>query len=538
MKDQVQVVKDAIAKIIECSENKEHQNLVYYALSKKLFQVYGDFKISDLPFNLKNGWNRYFNAQNIQDEASFDIINKIEKVLDNTIPQNDDKIIVVTLISFVHSEKENGSKTYLSKLETIVSSIAILNLWNHIRTSEYFTIKYHPYCFFKLMLDKYFNETNQKKKEIPLELKLFWEKIDVEFNYENNGSLNEFSELLMKVTKEKSFDYILEVTSCLIANYDRYYWNLDSEKRPIIPPHKWESFVLKLRIKNVATKLWETINSTYTYSFKKEPLPVFQMLVDYYMSYHIFDEELPKKWKDTLNELKQHTHICINNTSSGIFKKIKEILDSEINQDETLLSEIVEFFVEKYSELNVNEGGEYILPKELVNFIYWYAVGTEACTTELAIYNPFAGLSAYGVEHINGLNCQLKNDIIYTDNLDEIAKCKETYRKYPWYHGVESNQTNRLIGNVRLLVKNPINLEQIYITSDDSMNDEIDSYYGGWTFIATPPIASQETSTDSLVEIMTKLVNKYIDASGMETAFFILPKTFCSDPSYYNLRQK
>lgn len=250
----------------------------------------------------------------------------------------------------------------------------------------------------------------------------------------------------------------------------------------------------------------------------------------------MYEFELPKKWQETLDELENVQSTCAA-VNKDLLYEFESQLDEFESADEKTLCDIVDFFVQKYAELNAEEGGEYILPKELANSIYWYAVDFEACATECAIYNPFAGLCSYGIEHAEGLNNQLQNEIVGKTSPEEIQKEKDFYSEYSWYHGVESNQTNRLIGSVRLLVHNPTNMEQMYIYAEDSIKDDIDYFKGGWTFIATPPIGSKEVSDWNLEQIYTKLVDKFIKAEGMKDAFFIYPKEFCVSSSYSNMRR-
>ena len=108
------------------------------------------------------------------------------------------------------------------------------------------------------------------------------------------------------------------------------------------------------------------------------------------MAFIAFLASSKPEWQETLDELEnvQSTCAAIN---KDLLHEFESKLDEFESADEKTLCDIVDFFVQKYAELNAEEGGEYILPKELVNLIYWYAVDFEACTTDCAIYNPFAG---------------------------------------------------------------------------------------------------------------------------------------------------
>ena len=287
----------------------------------------------------------------------------------------------------------------------------------------------------------------------------------------------------------------------------------------------------------ITESLWNVVNNSYVYSFKKEPLMIFHLLVKKYMEKkEMYEFELPKKWQETLDELENVQSTCAA-VNKDLLHEFESKLDEFESADGKTLCDIVDFFVQKYAELNAEEGGEYILPKELANFIYWYATGIEQWAAYCAIYNPFAGLCSYGIEHAEGLNYQLQNELEGKTSPEEIQKEEDPYSECSWYHGVESNQINRLIGSVRLLVHNPANLEKMYIHADDSIKDDIEDFWGAWTFISTPPIGSKDISDEVLEDMYRKLVDKFIKAEVMRDAFFIFPKEFCVSSSYSNMRR-
>lgn len=528
MEENIKKVVDSIMGVINDSETysfEENPAPIFNILLKNWENTRG-ITHSEMPNGYQNRWNRLTNSDFINNDS--DVLLRIEELIDANVLS---ETSLLRLMFDLSCKIDNND--YLDGIKCLLEMEMAQRLWTKIGECNAYSYAENPTPIIKFLIDQYFQQSGKCSDGIPNALKNKWNEIcelSEQVNYD-------FSNILSDFTNKESYKY-LDFALFFIKKYEASYKKRGRVNEALITPWKLEEFVYGLKLDDIANRLWDIINSTYTYSFKKEPLPVFQVLVGYYREHHKFKDTIPEKWTKTLDELEQNTHNCIKNTAKEMFAKFRQALETKVDQDEKLLSNVVNFFAEKYSEFNTNEGGEYILPTELVDFIYWYAVGTEACTTELAIYNPFAGIAAYGEHHVQSLNSQLNDRIENINDLKEVLETEDEHKNSSWYHGVESNQTNRLIGNVRLFVNNPINLEQIYITSDDSMSDEIDGFTGGWTFIATPPIGSKDVSTDNLVDIMTNLVDKFITASGMEHAFFVLEKSFCSDKAYYKLRRK
>lgn len=528
MEKNIKVVTDSIIETIYKSQSnsfEENPTLAYNILLSIVEQM-EDFKYTDFSSRIQNRWKKLTSLTSMD---KFELSQKVEDVI-NIVNQKECQILEVLLDL---SCRLNSEDDYLGNFIYVIYAVQIQRIWKRLNDKEEYSFIDNPFPVFKLLINKCFEYRKYSlTKALKAKCDNFYElskNIDSEY-------LKDFAEYL-NFGESDVQEYILDMTLFFVKKYNASYYSLAVEKRPSIIPGQFEKLIYDLEIYKVTSKLWNIVNESYTYSFKKEPLPAFQVLVDYYTSNHAFDEELPKKWKDTLDELKNNTHNCITNTARELFKKFREVLDEEIKHDEILLANVVDFFVEKYAELHPNEGGEYILSKELVNFIYWSAVGGDGCTTDLALYNPFTGLGTFAKHHAESLREQLYGEIEDAENDHDINSLKESYNESSWYCGVESNSTNRLIGNVRLFVHNPTNLNQMHITSDDSLQDEIGGYTGGWTFIATPPIASEEVSEDVLIDITRKLIDKFVDATGMSDAFFVLPKTFCYAESYSYLRR-
>lgn len=527
MEKKVKMVVDSIMKVVNASETysfEENPALIFNILLEKWEHMLG-FQHTDLPNGLHNRWKKITFSECTDNDS--EMLSKIEKIINDKIGQNEMAVIK----SLTELSCRLNRSDFLESMIFIIQIVRLQKMWMEFENCENYSFFVNPSPVIKILVEQYFERSNKQIDEFPEVLRNKWNTICDSSKDVDIDCVNEFDE-------NDECLLLLDAALFFVKKYKTSYYNCGSDNRPSVTPWQLEEFIYDLKLDYVATKLWSTIGSAYPYSFKKEPLPVFQLLADYYVSNHFFEAEIPVKWKSTLNELKQITQSCIDNTAKGLFESFKETL-SLVNHDEILLAKVVDFFVDKYAELHIDEGGEYILPKTLIDFIYWTAVGCDGCTTELALYNPFAGLASYGKIHTEMLRFQLNDEIERAkDDQKEKESALGIYKEHSWYHGVESDQTNRLIGCVRLLVNNPTNLEQIHIAAEDSLVDEIEGFTGGWTFIATPPIASTEMSAEKFVGVLTILYDKFIDAEGMSDAYFVLPKLFCYDSAYAHLRNK
>jgi hypothetical protein len=97
----------------------------------------------------------------------------------------------------------------------------------------------------------------------------------------------------------------------------------------------------------ITESLWNVVNNSYVYSFKKEPLMIFHLLVKKYMEKKEMCEfELPEEWQETLDELEnvQSTCAAIN---KDLLHEFESKLDEFESADEKTLCDIVDFFVQK-----------------------------------------------------------------------------------------------------------------------------------------------------------------------------------------------
>lgn len=280
-------------------------------------------------------------------------------------------------------------------------------------------------------------------------------------------------------------------------------------------------------MEQIKKNLWNVLCESNSYSFENNPLPVFRTLAMFYIGRHDSLDKISTNWLDIL--------LTETNFPKDIEEKVVGILKDDIDNDLELLQELTEFLIEKYTSL-LQEEKVPVLSRDLENFIYWYATGYEATASELAIYNPYARLASFGREHISGLNYQF-NEHKKNHSVLELEDMKDIYSKYPQYYGYEDNQIFRYIANVRLLIQSSINKDNFFVYPEDSSSSNMEGFSGGWTLMTVPPVNFYSNPTDEDIELMTIMMYDFIKADGMKYAFLVMPKSFCYDQMYYNIRR-
>lgn len=288
----------------------------------------------------------------------------------------------------------------------------------------------------------------------------------------------------------------------------------------------------------IKNKLWSVVENSNVYSFQEDPLPIFWTFLIHYLKCTKNTVEIlsSENWLNFITELKEEVDLKSTEDIKCFCESFSHLLSEETSEDNEVLVELVEFFVNKYAELKKDSTNSPIMTNNLLDFIYWYAVGYEAATTELAIFNPFAGLASFGGRHAEGLNRQLEYAINGSEATD-VQESKATFKEYSHYHGGEINKTLRMIGLVRLLVNNPMNLEQMFIFDEDYQNKDWSGFSGGWTLMTIPPSYSSTDPTIFDKMVVENLVDKFVGADGFTNAFLLLPKSFCYESTYADIRR-
>ena len=278
-----------------------------------------------------------------------------------------------------------------------------------------------------------------------------------------------------------------------------------------------------------AEDLYSVLNSSVVYSFKKEPLPVFNILAEKYLSVRgIKSTDLPSNWFKVLSDLWSASTDC-EDTHYKLFESFKAKLNQAHISEPQVIGELVDFFADKYAALHKEDGGENIISKELLRFVYALALDRHSgCAVELSPLMPLTGLCAFGALH--GQYLIEEKATYYQGKADYSVQSLS---------GMETNKTNRLIGSVRLLTNFPSDGISAYheISPESYLDESFSGYGGGWTMVSILPFGSVDYSNETLVNMTQDLVNKFKESEGIIDAFFILPKSFCYDPAFMQVRK-
>lgn len=299
----------------------------------------------------------------------------------------------------------------------------------------------------------------------------------------------------------------------------------------------------------IKNNLWSIVENSKYYSFGENPFPIFHEILSFYIFDFIIDgksyEEIEQNNREYFNrcldifertkskcgELTEELSMLLENFSSELVKCV--------GKDQKLLAEIVDFFAEKYEVLYDNKSIIPYLSEDLADFIYWYAVeqDRETWVEDLALYNPYAGISLFGKKHIDTLESQIEmcrdNDFYTQEERENQIKDLKTV----FYYGEEPDLNLRLIANICMLIRTTEYFENTFVHSGDPVSDDINDFTGGWVFLGIPPLESYDKVMTSDVELISTLIDKFIEAKGMYFGIFLLPKLFCYDRAFERTRR-
>ena len=291
-------------------------------------------------------------------------------------------------------------------------------------------------------------------------------------------------------------------------------------------------------MKQISEKLWNVISNSSVYSFYENPLPLYNAILLMYL----FKGEkrkidiLSKDWVDTIISLVEGKDL--STLPQDILDVLCQLANEGILTDRSKAVKIVEFLSEKYYSHIIKDMDNPILSDNLQEFIYWLSTGIDSATTDLGLFNPYAGIGSFGVRHLKGLSQQLSYDIERNVLGEDAEKYKSHYREHTFYKGLENNETLRFIANVRLIFNTDItSLEHVRVNSLDANDFGMDGYIGGWTLVTVPPINFHSQPTSGDVDLVHKMMEEFINANGMSNAYIVLPKSFCYDDMYSDIRR-
>ena len=301
-------------------------------------------------------------------------------------------------------------------------------------------------------------------------------------------------------------------------------------------------------IKLLSNKLWEVLNSSPSYSFIKEPLPVFYLLLARYANQDVrisedkvgcyvtnLSFEFPSDRDDLLNNFPESCKKVIIREKT-LFERFYEIItegysDSEKNEwigvithgyYKYLHRDLIEFFVSKYSE---HSHIECLYPTKILNELWWRCAGdgNEECySCNAPVYVPFSGLSSYFLNAVE--NNYSFMDHCYNEepneNLSFIAKVRLNAWGYP----------SRLASHA-----NPV---------DNMENDPLKQWdwATNWAMVSIPPFGLKVKQTDEdgetkEIDVADFLIQRFLMNDRIKSAYLVLPLSFCYSPSFESLRK-
>ena len=304
-----------------------------------------------------------------------------------------------------------------------------------------------------------------------------------------------------------------------------------------------------LTIKTLQEQLWKVINSSSSYSFVREPLPVFYLLLARYSNQDVRITECDIKhyvWNLSFEYSTDRNDLLENfpDSCKKVLIREKEIFNSffdlithgynEGPKDEDtgvithgfykyIHRELVEFFIYKFSELSHIEC---IYPYEILKELHWACSGdgNEECYADNSpVYIPFSGLSSYFLHAEE--ECYSFMDHCYNEESDENMAFMAKVRLNAWGY------PSRIVSHanpVKFIDGNPLK------KWDSSKN---------WAMVSIPPFVLKVKQNDDNghikeIDVAEFLVNRFLEDENIQTAYLVLPLSFCYSPIFEHLRKK
>ena len=300
-------------------------------------------------------------------------------------------------------------------------------------------------------------------------------------------------------------------------------------------------------ITNLQKRLWELVNSSSSYSFVREPLPVFYLLlarysnqdvrisadkVERYVTNMSFEystdrdnllDNFPNSCEKVLFREKEIFERFFELITNGYYEGPKDECTGVITHGiyKYMHKELVEFFIQKYSELSHTECAQ---PEEILDMIFWEcAPENEFDYNEVCpVYVPFSGLSSYFLHAEE--NCSFVNHCCNeepNENLAFMAKVRLNAWGYP----------SRIVSHA-----NPI------ITAEEDSLKKWE-WARNWVMVSIPPFGlnvnqKDENGRNKEIDIAEFLINRYLEDENINSAYLVLPLSFCYSSTFEHLRKK
>jgi type I restriction enzyme M protein len=300
-------------------------------------------------------------------------------------------------------------------------------------------------------------------------------------------------------------------------------------------------------IKFVSNKLWEIINSSPSYSFVKEPLPVFFLLLARYANQDvIISEDKVNRYVTNLSfEYGSDRDDLLNNfpdtcekvliREKDVFERFfdfitNECYDAQENKGIGVIThgyykylhrELVEFFISKYSEYS---DFECVYPSKILNDLWRICAddNEHSYLDNTAVYVPFSGLASYF------LNAE-------EDNTSFMNHC----------YNEEPNENLSFIAKVRLNAWGYPSRIASHANPVNNMESDPLKQWGwatNWAMVSIPPFGLKVKQEDEYgnvneIDVAEFLINRFLKDEKINSAYLVLPLSFCYSSLFTNLRK-
>lgn len=302
-------------------------------------------------------------------------------------------------------------------------------------------------------------------------------------------------------------------------------------------------------ITKLQKKLWELVNSSSSYSFVREPLPVFYLLLARYSNQDVrisADEvgryvtnlsfKHPTDRDDLLDNFPNSCEKVLIREKE-IFERFFELITDGYYDDpedegtgvithglyKYIHKELVEFFISKYSELSHIEC---IYPDEILRELHMACSddGNEECYFyNSPVYIPFSGLSSY---------------FLYAEEecLSFVDHC----------HNEEPDENMAFMAKVRLNAWGyPSRIVSYAEPTEFTENDPLKKWEWAkdWAMVSIPPFGLKVKQKDENgyvkeIDVAEFLINRFLEDENINSTYLILPLSFCYSSTFEHLRKK
>lgn len=292
----------------------------------------------------------------------------------------------------------------------------------------------------------------------------------------------------------------------------------------------------KEEVTEFANALWTTLSRSETYSFAKDPLPVFYLLHAAYCDYdslmhydhypHFENLSYPQ---DSLRArlLNLFPENC-RNVDWDVFDEFCFLLSTSINDEfyfgykyrgaayKYIHPFVVEFFVQKLIDLYKTE---YELSENVIDKL-WHCINEcDEIGNSSHYYISYSGLCSIALHEINsGYSCELRS-----------------------YYCEEDDPVLSLISKVRLCSLG--HNYQIVQTSEDLKKVDMKEKTENIAFISMPPFNKQIKRIDSegnvsYCDVAEDVIEKFLNDKRFETAYLVFPISFATDSKFATVRKR